>query len=339
VEQKGPLPELDALKLARELTDVLAYLHSQEPPIIHRDLKPANILIRPDGHVTLLDLGVARALAPGTVGTAIGTPGYAPPEQYQGLADERSDLYGLGATMHYMLTGYDAEHEAPFRHPTIRQLNSALHPEIDRLVAVLLRLAPGDRPSDARTVGRDLAAVEGAVRARLARVGTVVALDTVTGLYVKALRAFVRWTLLAAGISATCALIVSIDPLGIPGNVLGAVSPWFAFFYVLFSWTFFQALSAKSPWAVRRQVEALAGLDGRMRRMSATIDWSARISLSLGGLGWLGNHFFLGPMLLWIWLVPVIVLLLGWKIAGNAARRQHRGLDEFETDLVARLAP
>jgi len=115
VRSSGPLPEEDAVALARDMTDALAYLHGQDPPIVHRDLKPDNVLNSPDGHELLLDFGVARPLRRGQVGTAIGTPGYAAPEQYQGFADERSDLYALGATLHYMLTGYDAELEPPFQ--------------------------------------------------------------------------------------------------------------------------------------------------------------------------------------------------------------------------------
>jgi serine/threonine protein kinase len=91
------------------------------------------------------------------VGTAIGTPGYAPPEQYQGLADERSDLYALGATLHYMLTGYDAEHEAPFRHPPIRQLNPAISPATEKVVTNLLQVAPDRLPPIASAVRRQLA--------------------------------------------------------------------------------------------------------------------------------------------------------------------------------------
>ena len=144
-------------------------MHSQDPPVIHRDLKPDNILLLGfkrraangfpipntwvcDGRIILLDLGVARPLVRGAVGTAIGTPGYAAPEQYQGFADERSDLYALGATLHYMLTGYDAESEAPFRHPPIRQLRPDVSPAVDDLVTEMLRIDPRGRPVSAHRV-------------------------------------------------------------------------------------------------------------------------------------------------------------------------------------------
>ncbi len=152
----GPLPEIDVVHWAKTLADILIYMHGQEPPIIHRDLKPANILLRPDGQLMLLDLGVARPLPYGEVGTAIGTPGYAPPEQYQGFADARSDLYSLGATMHFLLTGYDAERAVPFRHPRIRELNPGISRAMERLIARLLNVAPGHRPADAVSVRNQL---------------------------------------------------------------------------------------------------------------------------------------------------------------------------------------
>jgi len=161
VGRDGPLPENAVLRCALALAEILAYLHSQDPPIIHRDLKPDNILILSSGkpvanlvdrRLILLDLGVAHPLSRGSVGTAIGTPGYAAPEQYQGLADERTDLYALGATLHYMLTGYDAERSAPFRHPPLRELCPDLSPGMDALVTTLLQLVPNERPAAADRV-------------------------------------------------------------------------------------------------------------------------------------------------------------------------------------------
>jgi hypothetical protein len=157
VAAHGPLSEGDAVQHARALAETLCYLHSEEPPVIHRDLKPDNILVQPNGHLILLDLGVARPLARGAIGTAIGTPGYAAPEQYQGIADERSDLYGLGAVLHYMLTGYDAEHQAPFRHPSVGSLRPEITVPLQDLVSALLQIGPERRPQRADDVTAYLA--------------------------------------------------------------------------------------------------------------------------------------------------------------------------------------
>ena len=150
IARRGPQPEPLVLRWGLELASLLAYLHEQDPPVIHRDLKPANVLLRKDGSVVLLDLGAARRLDRAAPGTAVGTPGYAPPEQYQGRSDERSDLYGLGATLHRALTGYDPEHAEPFRHPPARDLNPAVGPETALLLGGLLEIAPSARPARAR---------------------------------------------------------------------------------------------------------------------------------------------------------------------------------------------
>jgi hypothetical protein len=160
VRHGGPQPELAVLRWGAQLADLLAYLHGQDLPVVHRDLKPANILRRPSGALVLLDLGIATPLGPGRAGTAVGTPGYAPPEQYQGIVDERSDLYALGATLHRLLTGYDPEREPPFRQPPVQALNPAVSAATAALIDQLLAPAPADRPHDARAVAAALAAAQ-----------------------------------------------------------------------------------------------------------------------------------------------------------------------------------
>ncbi|HWP97512.1 MAG TPA: protein kinase [Syntrophomonadaceae bacterium] len=116
VEQRGPIPESDVLDWTRQLCEILTYLHSQKPPIIFRDLKPANIMLTPEGQIKLIDFGIARNFRQGNTAdtTAYGSHGFAPPEQYgQNQTDERSDIYALGATLHYLLTGIDPGH-TPF---------------------------------------------------------------------------------------------------------------------------------------------------------------------------------------------------------------------------------
>ena len=102
-----PLDEGLAIDIARQLCEVLSYLHNFTPPIVYRDMKPSNVMLTPKGKVMLIDFGIARLFKVASKGTMIGTLGFAPPEQYQGLVDPRSDIYSLGATLHYVLTGRD----------------------------------------------------------------------------------------------------------------------------------------------------------------------------------------------------------------------------------------
>ncbi|MGZ6176182.1 MAG: serine/threonine-protein kinase, partial [Candidatus Binataceae bacterium] len=135
----GPLPEGLIIDIARQLCDVLAYLHGSTPPVIYRDMKPSNVMLTPRGRVVLIDFGIARLFKSARKGTMIGTLGFAPPEQYQGAIDPRSDIYSLGATLHYVLTGRDPEKYPPFSFPPVRDLrpevSTNLAGAIDRALA------------------------------------------------------------------------------------------------------------------------------------------------------------------------------------------------------------
>src|SRR2546429_2850258 len=135
-----PMKEREALGYASEVLDILDYLAQETPPIVHRDIKPANIIIgSKDKRAHLVDFGIARADEAKNIKrkqtSALGTPGYAPPEQYQGNADPRSDLYALGATMHHLLTNRDPRNYAPFTYPPVRTLNPQVSPETESLIS------------------------------------------------------------------------------------------------------------------------------------------------------------------------------------------------------------
>jgi hypothetical protein len=113
------------------LCDVLEYLHSQSPPIIFRDMKPGNIMLTRDGRIKLIDFGIARFFR-ATVShdtQLLGTPGYAPPEQYgQSQTDERSDIYSLAITIFELLT--DTLSEKGFGLKDIREINPHISPTV-----------------------------------------------------------------------------------------------------------------------------------------------------------------------------------------------------------------
>lgn len=99
-----------------ELCRILEYLHRQSAPVIHRDIKPQNVILREDGHIALIDFGIARLYGENKISdTRIsGTRNFAPPEQYGfGQTDERSDIYSLGMLLTWMLTGEEQAIEKP----------------------------------------------------------------------------------------------------------------------------------------------------------------------------------------------------------------------------------
>ena len=158
-----PLPEGLVIDIARQLCDVLAYLHGLVPPIIYRDMKPSNVMLNPNGRVVLVDFGIARLFKAARKGTMIGTLGFAPPEQYQGLVDPRSDIYSLGATLHYVLTGRDPEKFPPFSFPPVRELRPAVSSNLAGAIDAALAYEVEGRPArvqefrDMMLYGRGLA--------------------------------------------------------------------------------------------------------------------------------------------------------------------------------------
>lgn len=145
--QAPPFAEGEVLDWARQLCDVLAYLHARHPPVIFRDLKPDNIMLAQDGCLKLIDFGIARLFKPGKSGdtTSFGTPGYSPPEQYgRGQTDHRSDIYALGVTLHRLLTRHDPA-GTPFNLPAVRQLNPQVSPKTEKAIAQAVQLKPDHR--------------------------------------------------------------------------------------------------------------------------------------------------------------------------------------------------
>jgi len=110
--------EAEIKDIATQVLEILIYLHNLQPPVIHRDIKPQNLIRRSDGMVTLVDFGAVQDTYRHTqIGssTVVGTYGYMPPEQYRGKALPASDLFSLGATILFMLTG-----RSPSELPEIR---------------------------------------------------------------------------------------------------------------------------------------------------------------------------------------------------------------------------
>ncbi len=146
------LDELTIIQWGIELCDILSYLHANN--IIYRDIKPHNIMRLKSNQVVLIDFGIARFLSYQRTGTKIGTEGYSAPEQYHGKAVPASDVYSLGATLHYLLTRQ--EPKIPFNFPPLRKLNPNLHPDIERVVMKALEYKQEDRIKTARKMRMEL---------------------------------------------------------------------------------------------------------------------------------------------------------------------------------------
>jgi serine/threonine protein kinase len=141
-----PLPEGLVIDVARQLCDVLAYLHNMAPPIVYRDMKPSNVMLTSKGRAVLVDFGIARLFKAARKGTMIGTLGFAPPEQYKGDIDPRSDIYSLAATLHYMLTARDPEKFPPFSFPKIKELRPELSNNLAAAIDSALSYGVEGRP-------------------------------------------------------------------------------------------------------------------------------------------------------------------------------------------------
>ncbi|AFY85159.1 serine/threonine protein kinase [Oscillatoria acuminata] len=118
VERGWHPTELELRDLAQQILEILSYLHQLNPPVVHRDIKPQNIIRESNGKVFLVDFGAVQdtyfhTLSQG--GTMVGTYGYMPPEQFRGQAEPATDLYGLGATLLFLLS-----HQSPADFPQNR---------------------------------------------------------------------------------------------------------------------------------------------------------------------------------------------------------------------------
>ncbi|MEO6890543.1 MAG: protein kinase [Ktedonobacteraceae bacterium] len=159
--QGRPLSWQESIALMLQLCPVLEYLHSRQPPVIFRDLKPGNIMRTPRGTLCLIDFGIARHYQPGLARDTqrLGSPGYAAPEQYgQAQTTPQTDLYSLGALLHFLLSGQDPS-ERGGTLPPLHLNAQAESAALERLVERLLSPNPSARPASIREVATALQAI------------------------------------------------------------------------------------------------------------------------------------------------------------------------------------
>lgn len=153
MERVGVLPADEVIQIGAAMCDALSYLHTRKPLIVHRDIKPGNVKISPDGHIYLVDFGLAKVVQGNqatTTGARAMTPGYSPPEQYgTARTDARTDVYSLGATLYAALTGVIPE-DGLARAMDNAQLTPLRkrNPDIPRRLAAVIEKAMEVDPSD-----------------------------------------------------------------------------------------------------------------------------------------------------------------------------------------------
>ncbi len=153
MERIGVLPEDEVIQIGAAICDALAYLHTRKPPVLHRDIKPGNVKISPDGHIFLVDFGLAKVIQGNqatTTGARAMTPGYSPPEQYgTARTDVRTDIYSLGATLYAGVTGIIPE-DGLARAMDNAQLTPLRkrNPDVSRRLAAVIEKAMEVDPSD-----------------------------------------------------------------------------------------------------------------------------------------------------------------------------------------------
>jgi eukaryotic-like serine/threonine-protein kinase len=166
LDRLGSLPDEEVIILGAAVCDALSYMHSLNPSVLHRDIKPGNVKISPQGHIYLVDFGLAKVVQSTSLATTTGaramTPGYSPPEQY-GTAhtDARTDIYSLGATLYSALTdalpedGLARAMEQADLTP-IRKRNTHASRRLAAVIERALEVKPDDRYQTADEFKQDL---------------------------------------------------------------------------------------------------------------------------------------------------------------------------------------
>jgi serine/threonine protein kinase len=156
--QEKLLPVQEVLQIGIQLCTVLSYLHTRQPTIVFRDLKPANVIMTPEGHIYLIDFGIARHFKPGQTKDTIafGSLGYAAPEQYgKTQSTPRTDIYSLGVTLHQLLTGNDPT-QTPFQFSPLQLQGQPTSPELESLIMQMLEINVNKRPDSMAVVKQEL---------------------------------------------------------------------------------------------------------------------------------------------------------------------------------------
>lgn len=149
VARRGAISERRVAQWMRQLLEIMRYLEKQSPPVVHRDLTPENIVFRPKGTLALIDFGAANEFIGTTTGTVVGKQGYIAPEQFRGKAELKSDIYSLGCTAHFLLTGKEP---VALMQSCPKLLNTQITDNMNDLIMQMTSQQAEERPSVAQAL-------------------------------------------------------------------------------------------------------------------------------------------------------------------------------------------
>ncbi|MBA3856815.1 MAG: hypothetical protein C0507_07895 [Cyanobacteria bacterium PR.3.49] len=156
VEQDGPFKEVDALSFALQMTAILSFLHNRKPQVVHRDFTPDNLMVAHGDILKLIDFNVAQHLEAMSTHTVVGKHSYIPPEQFRGETAPQSDIYAMGATLFFILTGTDPE---PISVSRVKSVRGDVSDEIDAIVAKATATDSAYRYANCEEIKRELEAL------------------------------------------------------------------------------------------------------------------------------------------------------------------------------------
>lgn len=147
VNEKGAFSQAEVQELALKMCEILKYLHGLTPPLVHRDFTPDNLILDREGNLKLIDFNVAQEMQEATTGTVVGKQSYLPPEQFRGQACPASDLYAMGATIFFILTGKEPTPISTIKLQEEAKEGQSFQESFCALLEQLTDMEPSRRPS------------------------------------------------------------------------------------------------------------------------------------------------------------------------------------------------
>lgn len=158
IRLNGPKSESEVIELGIQLADILSYLHSESVGLVHQDFNPDNLVVDDGGRIKLIDLSPPETTADGSPAVT-GKQAYMAPEQVKGKPEKASDIYALGATLSYMLTGQEP---VPISESNPQDINPAVTSEMNSIVRRATAFDTRERYANVLDLKADLESLNGA---------------------------------------------------------------------------------------------------------------------------------------------------------------------------------